>query len=126
MIVPPTGARFTWQSKTFMNTLMRRIGVSSNSSSAGGGAVAIACTTPSAGLTTSPAPSGTTRSGSRKKHTHHPVTISPIQPSGWATANRPRVATADMAMNGQPSRRMINGGNGRTLSGPCQMVWRVY
>jgi hypothetical protein len=64
---PAIGARFTWQSKTFMKTLIRVIGAGPRPSSAGGAAGPIIETTPSAGLTISPARTGVTRSGSRKK-----------------------------------------------------------
>ena len=64
---PRTGARFTWQEKTFMNTEMRVISALPSPSSRGGTAGPTAEITPSAGLTTSRSSTGVTRSGSRKK-----------------------------------------------------------
>jgi len=64
---PLTGARFTWQLKTFMKIEMRVLGAGPSSSSGGGVAGPTCETRPSAGLTTMSAPSGVTRGGSRKK-----------------------------------------------------------
>jgi len=64
---PRTGARFTWQEKTFMNTEMRRSSSLPRPSSFGGTAGPTRETLPSAGLTTSRSSSGVTRGGSRKK-----------------------------------------------------------
>ena len=64
---PGTGARFTWQSKTFMKIEMRVIGSAGRLSSGGGRAEAIWLTRPSAGEITSPSRCGVMRIGSRKK-----------------------------------------------------------
>ena len=65
--MPATGVRFTWQSKTLMKMLIRVRGAGPRPSPSGGTAGAIIETSPSAGLTTSPARTGVTRGGSRKK-----------------------------------------------------------
>ena len=67
VILPRTGARFTWQEKTFMKTEMRVISPEPRPSSRGGMPGPTEETMPSAGLTTSRSSVGVTRTGSRKK-----------------------------------------------------------
>ena len=59
---------------------------------------------PSAGLTTRPGATGTTRTGSRKKIAIQPARIASSQKSGWNTKAKTSASTIAAAMNGQPSR----------------------
>src|SRR5262245_2951540 len=93
-----------WQLNTFMKIETRGSARSPRLSSAGGTAWMILLTRPSAGATTSPSRVGVTRSGSRKNSAHQTVSTVPIQPSGDHSQNKSRLASANMPMNGSPSR----------------------
>ena len=101
---PATGARFTWQLKTFMKTEMRTRGAVPSSSSGGGTTGPTAETRPSAGLMTRSGSIGVTRGGSRKKYTHQAVRIRPSQNNGPQSQPRNSETKARIAMKGYPSR----------------------
>src|SRR3712207_9444731 len=89
---PVTGARFTWQSNTFMNTEMRVMGSGGRSSSAGGTAVVIRFTRPSAGENTRPSRTGVTPGGAPEKEPTPHGTMGATPPSGGQNQGRPSVA----------------------------------
>src|SRR5579871_3242164 len=106
--VPLTGLRFTCTSSGDMKMLTRVAGARRNPSSR---SLATATTRPSAGATTSRAPGGGTRSGSRKKLRARPrpttrgMTADGRPAAAPTTATAPRTA-ATVAITGQPSRAM--------------------